>query len=125
VDTLCGATLLTISILSAVTSQLSSVAVTMASQQLSTAATDLEVAMESLLALPTAETPTPGSEFEADQPVVRFANLNLPDQSLTATYPGYTPGGPVPNPIVVVLTMTWTDPKGRPRELRARTVKLQ
>lgn len=125
VDVLGGFAVLTISILAAVQSQMSSFAVTRASRELCLAAADLEAAMESLLALPADEIPVPGSEYEAGQPVARFTNLHLPGEVLTATYPGFVAGGAVPDQLIVVLTLSWTDAKGRARQIQARTVKLR
>ena len=125
VEVLGGLAVFAIVLLAAFQSQLSSFAVTKSSRELSTAAADLEGAMESLLVLPTDEIPVAGSEFEEGQPVTRFTDLHLPNQTVVATYPDYTPGGPVPDQLVIVLTLSWTDARGRARQIQARTVKLR
>jgi len=107
---------LLVAILSAFSSQLTSLNLMHNSRETQVALGDLEAAMEEvrtieLLALPTS------SKFAADVPVADFAGLHLQDEELVASYPGYVDGEPVPDPLTVVLTLTWSDYQGRSRGL--------
>jgi hypothetical protein len=51
--------------------------------------------------------------------------LHLRDQRIVATYPGYTLGGSVPDPLPIVMTTTWTDRRGVQRSAVLRGMKTK
>lgn len=114
-----------ISVLTAINSHISSFASMQSSRETTLAVGDLQAAMESLLVLQVDQIPIAGSEFEIAQPIARFTDLHLKGESIVATYPGYTIGGPIPNPLQIVLTIGWKDQKGRARRISARTAKAE
>jgi hypothetical protein len=69
--------------------------------------------------------PQAGSDFAHGQPVPFFEDLHLDQERIVATYPGYVPGGPVPEPLPVVLTITWRDFKGRPRTMQLASMRVR
>jgi len=113
---------LIVATLSAFSSQLTSIRLVNNSRQTDTAIADLRGCMEQVLVLQTDEIPIPGSDFEAGEAVAMYTDLHLADQRIVATYPGYA-GGAIPNPLPIVLTMTWSDALGRPRTQRLRSMK--
>lgn len=91
-----------------------------ASRDSAVAVTDLEVCMEQVLTQTAGTIPT---AFPPDAPIVAFDELHLPDQRIVPTYPGYVAGGPVPDPLEIVLNSTWSDGRGRPQSMNLITVK--
>lgn len=89
------------------------------------ASSDLQACLERMWLEPTEGLPRPGSNFEHEQPVPMFEGLHLASQRIVATYPGYTPGGAVPDPLPIQLTVTWLDFKGRPRVLRLNSMRVR
>jgi len=66
-----------------------------------------------------------GSEFENGQPIAKYTNKSLTNETIVATYPGYAGGAPVPDPLQIVLTITWNDFVGRPRTITIATMKTK
>ena len=95
------------------------------SRETNAACADLAQAMEELLLLPLDDIPAAGSPFEADQPLAAFDGLNLRDERIVASYPGYVPGAAVPDPLEVVLTASWTYRGGGTRSLRLTTLRTR
>ena len=95
------------------------------SRESSIAAGDMQAAFEELRSLSPQDLPLPGSPYQEGLPVTAFTDLHLSNQLLVAQYPDYLPGGEVPDPLVVVLTMSWLDPKGRARSMRMATAVVQ
>lgn len=89
------------------------------------ASADLQACMERMLLEPVQNLPTPGSAFEHDQPVPLFEGLHLDGERIVATYPGYVPGGAVPDPLPILLTITWLDFKGRPRTMQLTSMRVR
>ncbi len=89
------------------------------------ASSDLQACMERMLLEPTEDLPRAGSAFEHGQPVPLFEGLHLSSQRIIATYPGYVPGGAVPDPLAIRLTVTWLDFKGRPRTLWLDSMRVR
>jgi hypothetical protein len=86
---------------------------------------DLQACMERLLIERLVNLPVPGSEFEAGQPVAGFTNLHLQNEVIVASYPGYVPGDPVPDPLTIVLTLSWLDAQGHTRLEVLRSMKTR
>jgi hypothetical protein len=89
------------------------------------ATADLQACMEEIHALPHEQVPVAGARFAADQPVAAFEGLHLRAERVVASYPGYVPGGPVPDPLEIVLTVTWSDAAGRPRSMRCTSARTR
>ena len=94
------------------------------SRETNTALSDLEACMEEVLLEELSTLPVKGSAFEAGLPVAAYQGLHLENESIAVTYPNWA-GGTVPDPLEVLLTITWDDPHGRPRSLVLRTFKSQ
>ncbi len=116
---------LLISILGAFGSQLTSLNSIRTSRETDAAVSDLKACMEQILAHTSDEIPISGSLFEADLPVAHYTSLNLSDELLVPSYPGYTLGGEVPDPLEIVLTLDWSDYQGRARQLNLRSLKVR
>jgi prepilin-type N-terminal cleavage/methylation domain-containing protein len=113
---------LLIAVMAAMSTQASSMNLLRTSEETTTAMSDLHVAMEELLVTPqVANIPV---LFPAATPIPAYTNLNLPNESIVPTYPGMG-GGPVPDPLEIVLTMTWNDWRGRPRQTSVATMVTQ
>lgn len=115
---------LIVAVTAAFATQLGSLNLLNTARETNTAMADLENAMERALAFATDQIPVPGSQFQAGQPIAAFQGLHLDNESIVATYPGYA-GGTVPDPLEIVLTITWNDWVGRPRTLRLVTMKVR
>lgn len=116
---------LMVAVLTAFEVQLGSQRLVRTSRETNTAMADLGAAMEQALLLPKDDIPVAGSMYAADQTIDAFTGLHLRDERMVATYPGYLAGGPVPDPLVIVLTVTWADHAGRPRALQLSSMKTR
>ncbi len=83
-----------------------------------TASLDLQAAMEQVMMVSPDLLPIPGGRFPAGQPIAAFTNRHLRNELLVATYPNYPGGATVPDPLDVVLTLTWQDFRDRPRTMQ-------
>lgn len=116
-------TVLLTAVLAAMRTQLSSVDLIRTRHETALAAADLRTAVEGILRLPASSIPLAGGPYAPDQPIAEFDGLHLNGQSIVPSYPGYVPGGPIPDPLPIVLTLTWTDYAGRTRTLRLATLR--
>lgn len=116
-------TVLLTAMLAAMRTQLTSVDLIRTRHETALAAADLRTSMEGLLRLPRASIPLPDGPYAPDQPIAEFEGLHLNGESIVPSYPGYTSGGPIPDPLPIVLTVTWTDFAGRSRTLRLATLR--
>jgi hypothetical protein len=113
---------LLVAVMAAMSTQVSSMNLLRSSEEMTTAMTDLHVAMEEILATPqVANIPV---VFPAATPIPAFTGLNLQGQSIVPTYPG-AGAGPVPDPLEIVLTMTWNDWRGRAMQASVATMVTQ
>jgi hypothetical protein len=113
---------LLIAVMAAMSTQVSSMNLIRASEESNTAVSDLHVAMEELLV--TTQVANIPVLFPAATPIPAFTNLNLGGETVVPTYPGMG-AGPVPDPLEVILTLTWNDWRGRPRQARVATMVTQ
>ena len=120
-----GLGVLLVAVLGALGSQLVSNDLMQNTRETDAATTDLQAAMEQVLLLAPAQIPIAGSDFQSGQPIADFERLHLKNERIIATYPGYTVGLPVPDPLQIVLTATWTDFRGRPRSMRIACLKTR
>ena len=118
-------TVLMIAVLTAARAQISSHNLMRTSRETNTAMADLRSAMEELLFLPMDTIPIDGSKFESGQAIAFFDDLHLRNERLVASYPGYVLGGAVPDPLQIVLTVTWNDYAGRARSMRLASMKTR
>lgn len=115
---------LLVAVLATFTSQLKSRELLQTSRETGIAMADLQSAMEQILLRPVDQIPIAGSLYADDQPIAAFTNLHLANEVITADYPGFA-GGAVPDPLQISLTITWTDPRGRPRTKSLRSMKTR
>jgi Tfp pilus assembly protein PilV len=118
-------TILMVAVLSAARAQITAHNLTRTSRETNTAMADLSAAMEDLLILQKDQIPVAGSDYEQGQPVAFWEGRNLRNERIVATYPGYVVGADVPDPLEIVLTMTWTDWAGRGRRLTLSSMKTR
>ena len=116
---------LLIASMGAFSAQIASLNLTKTSRETNIAMSDLQAAMERLLAEPAAELPQPDSPYEQGVPIEAFTDRNLRDEQMVATYPGYVAGGDTPDPLTIQLTVTWADFQGRPRQLQLSSMRTQ
>ena len=118
---------LIVAVLSAFSSQLTSMNLVSTSRETDTAMTDLQACMESILTVQTDQIPLASSVYADGQEIAGFDSL--PDQSIVATYPGFPTGSndtrDVPDPLEIVLTMSWSDFQGRARSATLTSVKTK
>ncbi len=94
------------------------------SEETLTAVSDLESAMESVLLLPLTQIPDPRGPFASGQPIAAFSDLHLEDERISPSYPNMT-GVNVPDPLEIVLTITFDDYAGRPRSLSMASMRTR
>lgn len=94
------------------------------SRETAIAMADLQAAMEQVLLRPVDQIPVASSAYADGQPIAAYTDLHLSGQRIVADYPGYA-GGAIPDPLPIVLTMTWNDPRGRPRTETLRSMKTR
>jgi len=95
------------------------------SRETDLALSDLQDCMEQILTLAIDVIPIPDSDYEDDQPVSLYENLNLSNERIVASYPGYTVGQQVPDPLEIHLTITWNDYGSRLRTETLASVKVR
>ena len=83
---------------------------------------DLELAMEQLLLESIDDMP---NEYPAGQSLANFDGLHLAGEQIVPTFPGYSGSGPIPDPLDIVLTAQWLDPRGRAQSLTLTTMKTR
>jgi Tfp pilus assembly protein PilV len=115
---------LLVAVLGTFTSQLRARELVQTSRETQIAMADLQGAMERILLRPVDQIPISTSAYADGQPIAAYEGLHLPSQRIVPNYPGYTGGG-VPDPLPIVLTMTWTDPRGRLRTETLRSMKTR
>ncbi|HET6202492.1 MAG TPA: hypothetical protein VFI25_06785 [Planctomycetota bacterium] len=118
------ATLL-LSLLGALLAELSAVNLVRTSRETAAASADLRAAMEQILLLPPANITAAGGPFEPGVPIAAFSGLHLRGESMVPEYPGYVPGEAVPDPLPIILRISWTDFAGRPRTTRLATMRTR
>lgn len=117
---------LLVAIMSAFSSQLTSLELMRTSRETQAALADLQAAMESILTLPVDGIPQEDDPYPPGQSIAAFEDLHLTDERIVPSYPGYPGGAAVPpDPLTIVLRMNWTDYGGRPRTLTLSSMKAK
>ncbi len=123
VEVLCAATVLVVAVLATLSTQLGSLELVQQSRDTEVATADLRAAMERVLLDPIDEIPFAGS-FPPGVSIAAFDDRSLANERIVPTYPGWSAATPL-DPLPIVLTLTFTDRKGRPRTLRLSTFKTR
>ena len=87
------------------------------------AVADLQAAMERVMLL--SPDLIPVGNYPAGQSIAAFDDLHLRQERIVPTYPGFLPGGAVPDPLQVTLTATWRSFEGRTRTLTLSCAKTR
>jgi hypothetical protein len=116
---------LVVAVVSAFASQIAALNLIRTTREQNTAVAELTAAMEEATSLPVDLLPIAGSAFADGQPIAAFEGRILPDERVVVTYPGYVAGAPVPDPLAIVMTLTWTDWAGRAATMRVATLKAR
>jgi hypothetical protein len=109
----------------ALSSQLAASNLVQTGRETAIASTDLQSCMERILLRPIEAIPIEGSEYEEGEPVETFEGLHLDSERIVAEYPDYEPGDEVPDPLAIVLTITWREFTGRQRTMELRSMKTR
>jgi type II secretory pathway pseudopilin PulG len=117
--------ILLVAILTALQSQGTSLNLVQTTHETDTATSDLQSAMEQILLRSPDQIPVPGSPFQAGVPIAAFTNLHLRNELMVPSYPNYTGGAAVPDPLQIQLTLTWNDYRNRPRTMRIETTRTR
>lgn len=125
VETMIGITVVMISMMASLASQIAASNLQRASRETNQAVMDLKACMDEVLVQPPAALPSPGTKYADDIVIAAYTDLHLTDEQIRVDYPGYVAGGAVPNPLTIELTLTWSDYAGRPRELTLSSMKTQ
>ncbi|MCY2961110.1 MAG: prepilin-type N-terminal cleavage/methylation domain-containing protein [Planctomycetota bacterium] len=115
IELMIAITVLLVAVLCTFTSQLKSRDLLQTSRETTIAMAELQEAMERILLRPVDTIPIASSAYADGRPIAAYTDRNLSNEQIVPDYPGYTAGGPVPDPLPIVLTITWNDPRGRPR----------
>jgi len=116
---------LLVAVVTAFGSQLTSFRLMSSSREDNTAIADLAACMEEVMLETVVTLPVAGSVYAHEASIAAFEGLHLREQRIVATYPGYVAGGPVPDPLTIVLTATWRDSRGLARRLELRSLKVR
>jgi prepilin-type N-terminal cleavage/methylation domain-containing protein len=116
---------LLVAVLGTFATQLESADLMRTSRETNAAVMDLRSAMDRILASPFDDLAVAGSAYADGAEIEDFEELNLAGETITVDYPDYVAGGPVPDPLEIVLTIAWTDFAGRDRTLRLVSMRTQ
>ena len=115
---------LLIAVMAAFSSQITSLNLMRNSRETNTAMADLQAAMEKILIAVPQSLPE-HADYGDGQAIAEYDDLHLSNEQIVVEYPGYVAGDPVPDPLSILLTVTWNDFQGRSRRLQLSSVKAQ
>ena len=72
-----------------------------------------------------AEIADPAGPFAEGQPIAAFTDLHLENQRIVPRYPNVVVAGVVPDPLEIVLTITFDDHSGRQRSLSLASLRTR
>ena len=116
---------LMVAVMTAFSSQLTSASLIRTSQETNIAMADLQACMEQVLLMRTDDLPVSGSLYEVNVPIAAYSSLNLENETIIPTYGSFDIGETVPDPLEILLTMTWNDHGGRQRSLTLSSLKVR
>ncbi len=114
-------TILSVGVMAAFSGQVNSLNLLSSSEETRSAVMDLQSALESILARGPDDAV---ATFPPGQPMNAYSSLHMLDQQIVPTYPNFA-GGTIPDVLQVVVTCTWTDFEGRPRDLDLASVMVR
>ena len=125
VELMIAITVILVAVVSTFTAQISSHNLIRVSRETNTAIADLQAAMERVLLRPADQIPLAGAaNFPPGASIAAFDDLHLDNERIVPAYPDFA-GGDVPDPLQIVLTLTWDDYRGRPRSIRLASMKTR
>lgn len=124
VEIMIAISVLLIAVAGTTASQVSSNRLAATASETSAAMSDLQACMEQVMLVSLDELPIAGSTFEDGVAIAAYDGLHLDGESIVATYPGYA-GGDVPDPLEILLTITFQDHQGRTRSMRIASMKTR
>ena len=86
------------------------------------AVSDLRTVLEEILSQPLEDIPDPDGLYAPGVPVAAYTDLHLAGQRLVVTYPNHVAGSTVPDPLEILVTLSWNDFRGRPRSVSMSTL---
>ncbi|TAJ17989.1 MAG: hypothetical protein EPO68_08520 [Planctomycetota bacterium] len=125
IETMIGITVVMIAMMASLASQIAASNLQRSSRETNQAVMDLKACMDEILVQPPAALPAAGTPYADNGLIAAYTDLHLSGEQIRVDYPGYVAGGAVPNPLTIVLTLTWTDYAGRARELTLSSMKTQ
>ena len=124
VEVMIAIAILMIAVAGATASQVSFNRLAATSAETSSGMADLQACMERVLLEAPVDLPIAGSLYEAGISIVAFEGLHLNGERIRATYPDYA-GGTVPDPLEIILTLSFQDHQGRQRIMRLASMKTR
>ena len=124
VELMIAITVMMVAVLATFVTQLSSHNLMRTARDTNVAMGDLQAAIEQVLVFPCNQLPQPTGRFPNGQAIAAFDGLHLANERIVVTYPGYA-GGAIPDPLQIVLTLTFNDHAGRQRVLRLASMKTR
>jgi len=91
------------------------------SDETNRAVADIRTALEEILSLSLEEVPDVGGAYAPGLPVAAYSDLHLDGERLVVTYPNHV-AGDVPDPLEILVTVTWNDYAGRERSVSMATL---
>lgn len=125
VEVMLAIVVLLVAATAAFSSQMTSMRLIKQSREQGIALADLQTCMEGVRIVPVDELPVAGSPYAHGQEVAAYNDLHLRNQRLVVNYQDYTLGGPIPDPLIVTLTMRWQDDRGADQTLQLHTVRTR
>ena len=122
IEILIAMAVLMVAVVSAFSSQLTSMNLMDTSRDTNTAMGDLQACMERVLSEPIGNIPE--GLYPPDQPIAEFTNLHLDNETVVPTYPGFVAGSD-PELLTIVLTLNWQDSQGHQRTEVLRSMKAR
>ncbi len=95
------------------------------SRETKSALSDVQAAMEELLILPPDEIVDAAGPFAPNQAIAAWNDRHLRNERITVDFPGFVAGGPLPDPLTIRLTITWTGQRGDARTTSITTLKTR
>lgn len=125
IELMMATVVLVVAITSALASHVISWNLLKCSRETNVAVSDAQTVMEQMLLMSIDDLPLAGSPYIGGAPIVAFNGLHLRNEVVTATYPTYVVGAPIPDPLEMRVTVNWNDFGGRPRTITLASLKTK